>query len=1225
MLQLIEKTEKQVSELEISLLKKDTIIQYFNSLLNNLNIYYVHQIQELQKYFNEQLLSFKTILMLQYEIEFVSLPKKLKEIKQQYLQKLSFQCIHNQRLNILKFKLQLIAFKQFFQNIITIPSEEFLKLQVFINLDGFLIDVVKNYSNRIICCDSSFQEQTIAELNNLQITKQDYQNNLTTQKGILDYLLCKIFLEEQMIDLERIDLELIEKEFGELLIEETDPLTLTERIMKIIKDFPIEFSLNIINNENLNQNQLNIEREKYEALLQQLGKIKQQENCEVVEQLQLLICQIEKVVKLLKGSVNQNLEIFQKPITKIVSDLKEIFDKFKTKYDDKNDRHDKNTRELNSFQNTIGANLSLIVNILLLLLIKKRLEKQKLAKFLEDIKNFTKSRDVTQEHYQEMYTNFTNFFEKLIKLIKQQHLTTSNLEQQEKESINEYFSRIQINTLQSEKQSDNNNNQSTNIADFLYKLMAQTKEKLKMSKWKFQEINFNQDQLVKLTKKIYLQENDEEYEAKSYQQDQFSIDQQKYDEWKIKQISQNSFTETITRFCQKTLIQLWVLEKDQRVRNLLKNQRLISLQLKDVKMLKRIDELQDQITQEANLNKRELQLKEMDETTQQLDEYIQNISEMGQQLRLVIDFVNHIRNGLLRVEGKINQIKEQLNNMGNDLKFLRGKSVIQLLEIRKWKVLKEAAEKNVKSIYVPLKTQEKGKNEISNLMNLDQFDDKDGEVNQFLYEGKIVLLIHGLAGSGKSTTAKKIEDNKKIGNYVLIPVYISLPSLKNPVFQAVEESLQQDDYGFDDLQLKECKEMLQKKEFRFIFIMDSYDEMKLENIQKNLYFNNKLKQNWSDPLVIFTTRSDIFTSSNYADWFAPDDKQNFKKSSFFSLNRVKNKNIIRNLRFKALDFKRFEQSCEKVQSSFLKFDEARWKTETLLNEKQIISIIQFLKDDELIALKSNEACRSLSINLQKLQSFKKYEDMMKSVNLNKLVETPYMMEIIVQVLPNMILKATEIINIKQTFLKYFSKMLKEFFIKSEAEIQVDYDESLEVTHKDLQNLETIDYDQIAFEAWNNLEENSITQQLQNSQELEGVHKQLQTIFETKLLLPNQILKKGVIQQEVIIQVVYDALKEYNLAIYDFYCEFINHHHLKQIEKQRNLGKSIDTDRFLHDLLKYSIRFAKTMSKNELTQVQYKQQGFLYQNERKEDQSLNEFFNYDDQNGAYKKDIRIKKF
>ncbi|CAD8103723.1 unnamed protein product [Paramecium primaurelia] len=197
-----------------------------------------------------------------------------------------------------------------------------------------------------------------------------------------------------------------------------------------------------------------------------------------------------------------------------------------------------------------------------------------------------------------------------------------------------------------------------------------------------------------------------------------------------------------------------------------------------------------------------------------------------------------------------------------------------------------------------------------------------------------------------------------------------------------------------------------------------------------------------------------------------------------------------NLKPKSSGFKRFEQSWEKIKSSFLIFDEARWKSKTLLNEIQIISILQCLKDDKLIALKSNEAIRILSINLQKLWSFKKYEDMMTLVNLNKLVETPYMKEIIVQVLPNTILKPTEIINIKQTFLENFSKMLIEFFIskyriqmyksqqkrhlqesinevneKSEAEIQVDYDDLQEVTHNDLYNLEIIDYLQIAFEVW----------------------------------------------------------------------------------------------------------------------------------------------------------------
>ncbi|CAD8092129.1 unnamed protein product [Paramecium primaurelia] len=213
--------------------------------------------------------------------------------------------------------------------------------------------------------------------------------------------------------------------------------------------------------------------------------------------------------------------------------------------------------------------------------------------------------------------------------------------------------------------------------------------------------------------------------------------------------------------------------------------------------------------------------------------------------------------------------------------------IISLLEIRKWKVLKGAAEKNVKTIYVPLKTQEQGKNETSNLMGLYQFDDKDGEVNEFLYERKTLDQAKVL----QPKIFKSLFGNiaiKKLGiMYQYLFIFHYRP--QKPVFQAVEESLKQDDYGFDDLQLKECKEMLQTKEFRFMFIMDSYDEMKLENIQKNLYINNKLKQNWSDPLVIFTTKSDIFTSSNYAYWFAPEIIKDLKQSSFFSLNRVKNK------------------------------------------------------------------------------------------------------------------------------------------------------------------------------------------------------------------------------------------------------------------------------------------------------------------------------------------------
>ncbi|CAD8153738.1 unnamed protein product [Paramecium pentaurelia] len=868
---------------------------------------------------------------------------------------------------------------------------------------------------------------------------------------------------------------------------------------------------------------------------------------------------------------------------------------------------------INCFDEKCQTHLQIIINVVKIQKKKIAEQKQQLTQLLEEVKQFRNNYVLFQDYNKEIQTKikqiFLNCLEEHINKFEQSLSKTVNLQQMQNESFKEYFDRIYISILSIQNEKKMAAIQQNKEIFVIFSIIQQLRYKIS-------------DLIIKT---IYLQEKEEEGDDEDDLESNqklglFDVLKQKYkdfknnDEWKngliftIIYISSNCFTDTIISFCQKALIQLWILEKDQRVRNLLKNQTLVSLQMQILE--------KDWQTQH-------------DRIADDMQQMLKRIDELQEQLKLITDFVNHIRKGLLRVEGKINQMKEQLNKMGNDIKFLREKSNMEGIE--------GSSRKNVKSIYVPLKTQEKDKNEVSRLMNFDQFYDKAGEVNehwiwQKYYSQKKL----------KSLFWKLHDSNKKIGNYVLMPVYISLRSLKNPVFQAVEESLKQDDYGFDDLQLKECKEMLQKKEFRFIFIMDSYDEMKLENIQKNLYINNKLKQNWSDPLVIFTTRSDIFTSNNYADWFASEDKQKFKEIQLLRFEESQKQEYLKKFTIqsikmlifdihewqmqtqnqKALDFKRFEQSWEKVQSSLLKFDEARWKSKTLLNEIQIITQIY-----------------------KKLWSFKKYEDMMTLVILNKLVETPYMKEIIVQVLPNTILKATEIINIKQTFLENFSKILIKFFIskyriqmyksqpkrhlqesinevnkKSEAEIQVDYDDFQEVTHNDLYNLEIIDYHQIAFEVWNILEENLIPQQLQISQESEG-HKQLQIFFETNLLLPNQILNNIKIQQEEIIQFVNDALKEYNLTIYDFYCEFINYYHLKQIEKQRNLGESIDTDRFMHDLLEYSIRFTKTMCKNQLTQVQYKQQGFLYQNARTKEQSLNEFFNYDDQNGAQKKDIR----
>ncbi|CAD8144975.1 unnamed protein product [Paramecium octaurelia] len=315
------------------------------------------------------------------------------------------------------------------------------------------------------------------------------------------------------------------------------------------------------------------------------------------------------------------------------------------------------------------------------------------------------------------------------------------------------------------------------------------------------------------------------------------------EQWKIKQglvvtiiqISSNCFSNNLVSFCKQVLIQLWVQEKDLKIRNLLKNEKWISMQMQILQkdwqtqqdrivermqeMLSRIDELQEQISHEANLNKRDLNLKELDETTEQLYQQIENIN-----CQLILLIVSE----RLVQSGGENQSNEGITQ-NHEQRYKIFESVEQIFEIRKWKVLKEAALKNAKSIYIPLITKEREKDEkqdntLSILINLEQINDTQGELNQFLLEGKeTMLLIHGVAGSGQENRRIYLEitqqkyKNQKSNSHTCL--YL-LTLFKNSCILSVEETLHQDEYNFDQLQLKECKEILQKQEFKLLLLMD---------------------------------------------------------------------------------------------------------------------------------------------------------------------------------------------------------------------------------------------------------------------------------------------------------------------------------------------------------------------------------------------------------------------
>ncbi|CAD8129616.1 unnamed protein product [Paramecium sonneborni] len=136
--------------------------------------------------------------------------------------------------------------------------------------------------------------------------------------------------------------------------------------------------------------------------------------------------------------------------------------------------------------------------------------------------------------------------------------------------------------------------------------------------------------------------------------------------------------------------------------------------------------------------------------------------------------------------------------------------------------------------------------------------------------------------------------------------------------------------------------------------------MKSENIQKNLDKTNQIEVNWSDPLVIFTTRSEIFTNIDYRDWFASEEKNKFQEIQLLKFDEEQTKEYL--LKFKmcsikilifeiyeqqieikrgSLDFSMFELCWQKILDQLVKFNDSKQKSDALLNQKQIESILGF--------------------------------------------------------------------------------------------------------------------------------------------------------------------------------------------------------------------------------------------------------------------------------------------
>ena len=100
---------------------------------------------------------------------------------------------------------------------------------------------------------------------------------------------------------------------------------------------------------------------------------------------------------------------------------------------------------------------------------------------------------------------------------------------------------------------------------------------------------------------------------------------------------------------------------------------------------------------------------------------------------------------------------------------------------------------------------------------------------------KSVLLVPGVAGSGKSMIANRLKnylcgeffDKRKKEGITVVPIYCNLPSIANPVTDLVGGALRAAPYSLRETQIAELLDLARDgaSVIEVVFILDGYDEL----------------------------------------------------------------------------------------------------------------------------------------------------------------------------------------------------------------------------------------------------------------------------------------------------------------------------------------------------------------------------------------------------------------
>ncbi|CAD8130201.1 unnamed protein product [Paramecium sonneborni] len=730
--------------------------------------------------------------------------------------------------------------------------------------------------------------------------------------------------------------------------------------------------------------------------------------------------------------------------------------------------------------------------------------------------------------------------------------------------------------------------------------------------------------------------------------------------------------------CQKYIKQMWMVEKDESVRAFLKNKEMIEIQkqlfshdlktlsasIKDEmnQRLQKMDEIEQKIRFEGYQQQRDELQRKLIKKYEKFEQFLDNISEMSQQLDITLIFLKELQKNVKQIKKKIDELQESINEIINDVRKLRGKKYEEIFKIRKEKVKKQAYLIELDSVYIPLKTQEFNPftgliQEIATDQSIsfllvekikqNQKNGMEGEVNQFIYEEetKDVMLIKGQAGSGKSRAAKKIEEylwEQYQDEKDWIPIYISLPQQKNPKFNLLDQALESENYGFDKVQLKDFKEEICNNKIYVVIILDSYDEMKQDSIQSNLIETNNLIQNLNiknnqkkNVKFIITTRKEILTSLGYQTWFYGEDLKTFKEVEIMNFDdqqseeylkhyvklsikrRIKSQyDFVKQIKKQDVDVQEFLDIWNNILVQVDNQNINDKNSTQLLTDQQIENISQILKKQSAFQYVQDNQLIILKKELKDLWSANFFNNTIKNLNIQNLLKTPFMLEIVVQILPSLSKKYKG------------SNEMKEMFKNNLLQLKRKENLSKKLLQKYKQQAQQ--KDQVIIEEYK-IQQKQIEQDQEDQQQDNKSLKQILDKLESQRFFENfSITDISLVQDQLKyinddeLKVVIAAFQMKVFTIYEFYQNFIEFYHEQQIQKLRQLGKVDNVDSFTKDLVQFSESLAIEMTINSTTLVNYEQKGRLkltshYFDQNDEDQWKMQYF--DDLEDEYRKLVR----